>query len=438
MDNNQKPVRRTYTVKPERRTAEEKPKKPSGTPAWLQPKPLIIGGLSLVAVTVLVFVLQGLFAGGAETASAATESASPAGGPPAVATVVVDPAASEDTDTDAAAEFHGQFSEQLTARLRRIGIRPALLTRLAGANGSPDQWTVRVPGNFPPLRLNAEVTSLTASLEGEVYRAEQDSSDLSRVNMAIGAGNLVTDRVTLDQDPDLLFKGTLAFIIDDCGNRPVGRTARFLELAQPVTLSVFPHHRHSQDVVEAAVASGGDAMLHLPMQPVSEDAPLEANTILTTMSDEQISEIARNAVEAVPGIAGVNNHQGSAATQDSRVMNTVISAVHAVNPDLFFLDSGTIPFDRSVVQQVAAEHGVLSGRNRFFLDDYSAVDDIAGQIRRAAALAEAGSEYGPPGQPHVVIAIGHDRDNTLAALVRELPLLEAEGFRICPVSELVR
>ena len=66
--------------------------------------------------------------------------------------------------------------------------------------------------------------------------------------------------------------------------------------------------------------------------------------ITTTMSDNEIRSEVEAAIAAVPGAIGVNNHMGSKATADSRVMQTVLGAVW--DAGLIFLDSRTTPDSR--------------------------------------------------------------------------------------------
>ena len=449
MTNGKQQGRRTYTAG---KTGSSKHEQ-KGSAAWVKPRLLLTLGLGLATISTLIVVLRGWSSDTesdaqpvaaieetiryevmpvqdeADSLNVQTESNTP---------TQIASARADEPDEETELGFHDQFLLSLSPALRQIGIRPTLISRRAGSSTQPDRWNVTVPANFPLLRMNAEVSLLAAALGGRVHAAEQDSADLSCVDIQIGTDQVVTDIVRLDQEDDIRIRGTLAFVIDDCGNRPLSRTRGFLELQQQVTLSVFPNHRNSREIVEAARAASRDAMLHLPMQPISDDAPLESPTIMTLMSDEQIREITRNAIEALPGIVGINNHQGSAATQDRRVMNAVLSVVAEQNNDLFFVDSGTIPLDRSVVRAVAEEKRILTGRNRSFLDDDPDIDAIIARVRRAAELAEAGVNHSPAGLQNTVICIGHDRPTTLAALSRELPVLEAEGFRICSVRELLR
>jgi len=329
-------------------------------------------------------------------------------------------------DQRRAEAFGETFAEQMPAALRRIGIRPDLIAREPGDGDAPDQWRIRVPSNFPLVRVNVAVTQIVREIRGKVYRAEQDSTNLRAVDLYIGAGNTVTEHVRLAHDRRLTFKGTIAIIIDDVGYRPPDVSMEFVELPCAVTLAILPNHRGAgARVAKAAIEHGHEVMLHLPMEPSNDEIPLEPKTILTTMNDAQIRKLTQEHIDAVPGVIGVNNHMGSKATDDPRVMNAVMDVLETNR--LFFVDSRTSA--NSVAEDVARTRGVLTGRRHVFLDNENDTARIIEMLREAARIAA---------RDGFAIAIGHDREGTYAALEQYLPVLEREGYRIAPVREVLR
>jgi polysaccharide deacetylase 2 family uncharacterized protein YibQ len=166
-------------------------------------------------------------------------------------------------------------------------------------------------------------------------------------------------------------------------------------------------------------------MLHLPMEPLSSGEQSEASTITTAMSDQEIRDMTAKAIQAVPGIIGVNNHQGSKATADRRVMKAVMGVLKAHN--LFFIDSRTS--SQSIAFDAARQAGLRSGSNEIFLDGRSDVDYIKGQLWAAARMAA---------RDGTAIAIGHARPNTVIALREAIPEVEAAGIKFIFVSQLVK
>src|SRR5579859_7866660 len=72
----------------------------------------------------------------------------------------------------------------------------------------------------------------------------------------------------------------------------------------------------------------------------------------------------RSNVQAVPYARGVNNHMGSRATADRRVMESVLAALPA---DMYFIDSRTTP--TSIAAPLAREMHIREATRDVFLDD---------------------------------------------------------------------
>lgn len=214
----------------------------------------------------------------------------------------------------------------------------------------------------------------------------------------------------------------VAIIIDDCGQWP--KTERgYLDLPIALTLSVLPHVPYSHAIAQEAQDAGKGIMLHLPMQPLS-GAVSGPGEIRTAMSDTAIAAQTENDIAQVPLAAGVNNHEGSAASADPRVMKDVIEVVKAHN--LFFIDSRTNA--KSVGALQAQEDHVPNASRDVFLDNRADVAYSEAMLARTARIAmQTGS----------AIAIGHPKATTLEALRRMYPQMEAEGVRFVLASNLV-
>jgi len=214
----------------------------------------------------------------------------------------------------------------------------------------------------------------------------------------------------------------LAIIIDDCGQWPATERA-FVALPFPVTLSVLPHVRFGSAIARDASAAGQGVMLHLPMQTISGENP-GPGTITTTMPDAAIrSEVASDLAE-LPEARGVNNHEGSLATQDARVMGDIADVL--AQDGRFFIDSRTS--SASVGESVAHERGVLTARRSVFLDNVDSEPAVE------ARLLEAISDARTTGS---AIAIGHPRAATLAAVRTVAPRAAADGVELTLASALV-
>lgn len=216
--------------------------------------------------------------------------------------------------------------------------------------------------------------------------------------------------------------GSIVLIIDDLGfdGQPLDK---LMTLDPNLNLAILPNGTRATEFAERLNARGFEILCHLPMEPRGREAP-GANAILTSMSDEEIARATRANVEKVPHARGVNNHMGSRATADRRVMNGVIGAL----PEgMYFIDSRTT--GGSVAADVARERNVPTATRHVFLDD---VATEAAVRRQVAELAEAAERRG------IAVGIGHPYPVTLRVLADELPELKARGFRLVRASEVVR
>lgn len=227
------------------------------------------------------------------------------------------------------------------------------------------------------------------------------------------------------------YKAALGIIIDDAGGNE-DLLKKFLGLGIPLTISFLPEYRGTAEQARLTVAEGKEAFLHLPMEPENpEMARNYPGMIMTGMTPAQIEELVRRHLERVPGVAGVNNHEGSKATADQAVMKVVLSVLK--EKGLPFVDSRTSA--HSVAYKVAREMGVPAGENQVFLDNEKIVEKIKGQLRLAARLAlKRASPASLPG----LIAIGHLHPATLEALAETIGEIQQMGVTFVPARQLTK
>lgn len=215
----------------------------------------------------------------------------------------------------------------------------------------------------------------------------------------------------------------LALIVDDCGQW-IDTERGFIALDVPLTMSVLPDVHYTATIASEAANAGKGVMLHLPMETISGVNP-GPGKVTTEMSDAQIVDQVQSDLAQVPLARGVNNHEGSKASADPRVMRDVIGVL-AKRGDLFFIDSKTSA--QSVGEQVAAGAGVPTAARDVFLDNQASVEYTEAQLREAAAIArKTGS----------AIAIGHPRPTTLDAVKAMIPELQASGIEFVLAGDLV-
>ena len=217
--------------------------------------------------------------------------------------------------------------------------------------------------------------------------------------------------------------GRLAVVIDDAG-LDLESQRIYEEIGVPLTLAVMPNKMYTSEAAAEWSRYGMPVILHQPMEPVSGSG-MEEKTILTSMSDEAIRYMLKESLEQIPQAVGINNHQGSRATIDARVMRVVMDELS--HRGLFFLDSHTNT--TTAADSAAASYGVPYARNDLFVDNSADEGEIRAMIQEGANRAKARGSY---------IIIGHCRPHTAAAFRDIVPQLQAQGIEFVYVSSLLR
>lgn len=354
-----------------------------------------------------------------------------------------------------------QIQLDLDRRLREIGARVLWAQRLYPQSLKPEQ---RQPNDrLDALRLDVGVPgrpthTLVLHREGrrpDLRWGDQEVSPLWQRLAERAAGQPV-----------------LAVVIDDWGHARNNSTTQLLDLPVPLTMAVLPRLPNSRHfalmgtdlILPDPEAPGGtgpegdgisagrrrrlaagcfvelrlgkrrepmparrrEAILHLPMQP--QDYPETnpgADPLLVGMDADAIRTILENDLKNVPGVRGLNNHMGSAATGDEATMQALMRVLR--EKGLFFLDSLTT--SRSVGFETARKAGVPALRNRIFLD-YDSENEVTISANLDVALRSARSRG-------FAVIIGHPHPATVRVLARRVPQLLGEGVVFVTASEML-
>ncbi len=220
-------------------------------------------------------------------------------------------------------------------------------------------------------------------------------------------------------------KVRVAIILDDAGEDTV-ELEEALSIRAPLTISILPGLPKSAVVANRVLKNGKEVMLHLPMEPVNgKYVKYDNSMILVSMQDKKIKEFVERSINEVPAAIGVNNHMGSKATQDRRVMNAALDVVK--EKGLYFVDSRTSR--SSIAYEVAREKGLKSFQNYIFLDVNTSPEVIEKRLMELVAAAQKKGK---------AIGIGHiTRKETIDVLKRKIPEYEAAGVKFVSVSDLV-
>ena len=218
-------------------------------------------------------------------------------------------------------------------------------------------------------------------------------------------------------------KGVLYIVIDDVGNS-MKDLEPFLKLDIPMTFAVLPERTYTVKAAKALHAAGKEVILHQPMEPEGEQNPGEG-AIYAGMEADEVSRILEDHIRENPYAVGMNNHMGSKATADRKVMEAVLG--FAKEKNLYYLDSYTTgsSVGKAVADTVKLD---FAWRNSMFLDNDRSRESILEALRTGMEIAEK--------RGHAVM-IGHVMSNELAELLLEMyPELLEEGYSFREVSDL--
>lgn len=211
----------------------------------------------------------------------------------------------------------------------------------------------------------------------------------------------------------------IAIVIDDLG---LAGTDKAMALPRDVALSFLPYAERTPRLAEAAARRGHLVLAHVPMQALNGKDPGPMG-LKPGMTDEEITRRMAWNLARVPGLVGINNHEGSRFTTDGAALAPVMAVLKARH--LFFLDSRTGPGSRG--SAVARAAGVMTAGRDVFLDDDQSEAAVAAQLEMLAAEAKRNG---------VAIAIGHPHAVTLRLLAQWLA--EDHGVILVPLDEAMR
>jgi hypothetical protein len=211
----------------------------------------------------------------------------------------------------------------------------------------------------------------------------------------------------------------IAICIDDLGP-DLPQTAKAIALPKNVTLSFLPFAPATPTMAQDAERAGHEVLAHVPMEAIGA---IDPGPMTLKVGAPDIAARLTWALARVPGLSGINNHEGSKFSTDAASLTPVAEIL--ASRHLFFFDSRTIA--GSQIVRVAHRAGVASAGRDVFLDN--AVSDVAITARLEELAAKARKSG-------VSIAIGHPHGATLRVLAAWL--VKDHGVQLVPVSEAMR
>ena len=235
--------------------------------------------------------------------------------------------------------------------------------------------------------------------------------------------NQETTETVKDIDQDTL--GVIVLVIDDFGYRNDNISDGFLNLSIPITCAIIPGHTASKKFAEKAVSYGKEVIIHMPMESENYSPGEDEYKLLTSMTSELLENKLIQAFESLPEAIGMNNHQGSKATSDSKTMTVLASVLK--DRGKYFIDSRTSSL--TIGEKTMISFGVPTARRNIFLDNNNDLDKIEEQMNK---LANSAKKNG------VAVGLGHARKNTLSVIEKVVPDLLDKGFVFQFASQVVK
>ena len=226
---------------------------------------------------------------------------------------------------------------------------------------------------------------------------------------------------SIDQDT----LGVIVLVIDDFGYRNDNISDGFLNLSIPITCAIIPGHTASKKFAEKAVSYGKEVIIHMPMESENYSPGEDEYKLLTSMTSELLENKLIQAFESLPEAIGMNNHQGSKATSDSKTMTVLASVLK--DRGKYFIDSRTSSL--TIGEKTMVSFGVPTARRNIFLDNNNDLDKIEEQMNK---LANSAKKNG------VAVGLGHARKNTLSVIEKVVPDLLDKGFVFQFASQIVK
>ena len=261
-----------------------------------------------------------------------------------------------------------------------------------------------------------------------VLKRQQDHLDKLEDEIAFDMEEIVDDPPIevekIPPEPLPPLRGIIGLIIDDFGYRNDNVSKGFLDIPAKLTFAVIPGHEHSRSFSKNAVSAGYEVIVHMPMENIGKTFGEEEFVLMNYFQDNELVRRVKEALEHIPEANGLNNHQGSRATETPRLMRLLAGVLKDENK--FFIDSRTTT--NTLAEETMRQFDVPTNRRNIFLDNELDEEKIYAQLIQLTDVAE---------RKGIAIGIGHVKPQTLAVLKKHIPELQQKGFKFEFVSKLV-
>ncbi len=215
----------------------------------------------------------------------------------------------------------------------------------------------------------------------------------------------------------------IAIVIDDLG-MSFERLRSLIKIGKTLNLAFLPYAPNLKNQTQEALAQGHHLLVHMPMQPKSRSIDTGPIVLQPEMSNSVLLQNLKKGLSSFDGYKGVNNHMGSAFTEDVSGMRLTLS--YLKSQGLYFLDSKTTA--TSVGRRVAQDVGIPFVERDVFLDHVNELSVIQDRLAETEAKARAKG---------YAVAIGHPYKATIQALSSWAKELDKKGIELVALDTLV-
>ncbi len=203
----------------------------------------------------------------------------------------------------------------------------------------------------------------------------------------------------------------VSIVIDDVGYDN-DNIYKFVKLNLPLTFAIIPETPYAKKSYDLIQSYGFDTILHIPMEPEKGEKFVEKNGLLSSLDNEELDKRVKYFIDLYPKVIGANNHMGSKAVTDERIMTLLFSNLSQKN--LFWLDSYTTP--NSIAKDVAQKFNLKNFRRDVFLDNEDNYQSIKNSFLKLVNEAKS---------KRYAIGIGHIQSKELIGVLKEFELERA-------------
>jgi polysaccharide deacetylase 2 family uncharacterized protein YibQ len=372
--------------------------------AWL---PLAFGGLGLIAVSLIAFVIITGNRDSGEPFAIARIEQEKALTPATAAPAAVVASSAQDQATGAASDARANSSTAETERASGVKV-----TRPFGAD-SPNALVIRVP---EPGTLHLKPAPDPRLVEKSRYGM------LPRIGADGTRPADIYARPVLSSAKLKTGAPRIAIFIGGMGLSRATTQEAIDKLPGAVTLAFAPYGVEVEAQAARARESGHEILLQLPMGTFSaDDADPGPHTLHSDRAPEAIVDDLHWLMTRFPGYAGMTNFLGARFTADEAALAPVLRETR--ERGLFYVDDASSP--RSVADAIAARADLPFARADMVLDADAAPDSVDASLSRLEALARKNG---------IAVGWATGLPGSIERIARFARSLEDRGIALVPVS----